>query len=228
MEGKMAEGSIAPFAVMDCTLAAIATGQRAQNMRELRDKLAVVHPECVYYHFWGGLLHPRFDDPEYSNDFASWVRHALHDHVLAERLGVIDPADFTDMEALRQEVIERIEERLDEIDPIAWAPGDQQFHFVRCQTVVFDTGKRLHDPWELAAQLPQLSLGSIFYHVIDARRRDPLRIDDFRAWLLAGGDTYSDLCHAIAAVDPYFTSLADLRARLAEAFAAHLKVGIGT
>jgi hypothetical protein len=222
---KLADTTIAPFAVMDCTLAAIATGRRAQNLRELGDALATVHPECVYYHFWGGLLRPRFDDPEYNNDFASWVRHALHDRTLAERLGVIDPADFTDLEALRAEVIERIEERLDELEHLAWAPGDQQFHFIRGQTVVFDTGRRLRDARELAAHLPKLSLGSIFYHVIDARRREPQRMDDFRAWLQAAGEAHAGLCETLAAIDPYFTSLADLRARLAEAFAVHLRAG---
>jgi hypothetical protein len=221
----MVDTTIAPFVVMDCTLAAIATGQRAQNLRELRDALAVAHPECVYYHFWGGLLRPHFDDPEYNNDFASWVRHALHDHALAERLGVIDPADFADLESLRQEVIENIEERLDELEHIAWAPSDQQFHFIRGQTVVFDTGRRLRDSRELAARLPQLSLGSIFYHVIDARRRDPQRADDFRTWLQAGGESYAGLCDALAAIDPYFTPLAELRTRLAEAFAAHVNGG---
>jgi len=66
-----------PFAVKDCALAAISTGQRAQNLKELRERLIGIHPGAVYYHFWGGALRPRFDDPEYNNDFASWARHAL-------------------------------------------------------------------------------------------------------------------------------------------------------
>src|SRR5687767_14391939 len=39
-----------PFVVKDCTLVAIATGRRAQNLRELRDQLQIVHPGSIYYH----------------------------------------------------------------------------------------------------------------------------------------------------------------------------------
>jgi hypothetical protein len=209
---------VAAFAVKDCALAAIATGQRAQNLRELRDRLLTAHPGCIYYHFWGGLLRPRFDDPEYNNDFAFWVRHALHDVPLAERLGVIDPADFPDLEALRQELIEVIEERIDEGDYQAWARPDQQFHFVRSQTVAFDTARRLREPRELADAVPNLSLGSIFYHAIDARRREPQGVDDFRAWLAQFGDTHRDLIARLAEIDPYFINLAELRQLLAQQF----------
>ncbi len=211
-----------PFAVKDCTLAAIATGRHAQNLRELRDHLQVVHPGSIYYHFWGGLLQPHFDDPEYNNDFASWVRHALHDTRLAERLGVIDPADFSDMEALRQELLDVIEERLDETEYLQWARHDQRFHFIRSQIVVFDTGRSIRHPRELASIVPTLSLGSIYYHVIDARRREPQRVDDFRAWLSRFDGNYTNLCDRLAEVDPYFITLADLRAQVTSIFAAYV------
>ena len=161
------------FVVNDCALVPLATGVRAQNLPGLRDGLLAVPADSVYYHFWGGLLRARFDDPEFNNDFAVWARHALHDLPLAERLAVIDPADFVDAEALRQEVLEVVEQRLDEIEVPAWAPRDRQFHFMRGQLVVFDTGRRLHEPRELVDLLPQLSAGSVFYHLIDARRREP-------------------------------------------------------
>ncbi|HKQ29790.1 MAG TPA: DUF5752 family protein [Burkholderiales bacterium] len=207
--------NIEPFVVRDCTLAAIATGRRAQNLRELRDQLQVVHPGSIYYHFWGSLLRPDFDDPEYNNDFASWARHALHDTKLAEQLGIIDPADYPDIEGLRQELIDIIEQRLDETEFLTWARRDQQFHFVRSQIIVFDTGRRFSTPQELTTAVPTLSLGSIYYHVIDARRREPLWVDDFRAWLERFGGSYADVCQQLAELDPYFTTLADLRVELA-------------
>jgi hypothetical protein len=208
--------SIDPFIVKDCTLVAIATGLRAQNLRELRDHLQVVHPGSVYFHFWGGQLRPDFDDPEYNNDFASWAAHALHDLRLAERLGVIDPAVSPAIESLRQEVIDVIEERLDETEFLTWAPRDRQFHFVRAQTVVFDTHRRLRHPRELVSAIPSLSLGSIYYHVIDARRREPQLVDDFTTWLARCGAQYADLCQRLSALDPYFITLTELRAQLTD------------
>jgi hypothetical protein len=207
--------AIAPFTVKDCALAALATGLRAQNLRELRDRLQTVHVGSIYYHFWGGLLRPRFDDPEYNNDFASWARHSLHDSALAERLAVIDPGVYSSLDHLRQEVLDVIDERLDETEHLTWAPRDHQFHFIRAQTVVFDTGRRIEQADELATTVPTLSLGSIYYHVVDARRREPQSVDDFRAWLENFGDIHAGLRRRLAEVDPYFLSLAELRARLA-------------
>ena len=213
------------FAVKDCALAIVATGRRAQTLRELRDILRDIHSGCVYHHFWGTLLRPQFSDREYNNDFATWCHHSLHDNRAAERLAVIDPAEYTDLEGLRQEVIEVIDERLDETELMLFARADQQFHFARSVIVVFDTYRRLARPAELVSVLPELSVGSIFYHFIDARRREPVGVDDFRAWLLGLGAEYEELCAALAEVDPYFESLFVLRARLAELFAEHLGRG---
>ncbi len=206
------------FAIKDCALATMSTGRRAQTLREMRDVLRDVHPGCIYYHFWGTLLRPQFVDREYNNDFAAWCHHSLHDNVAAERLAVIDPADFADMEGLRQELIDVIEERLDESDLMLFARSDQQFHFIRSVIVVFDTGRRIIQPAELAPLLPELSVGSIFYHFVDSRRRDPVAVDDFRAWLSGWEEEHKALSDSLAEIDPYFESLFFLRDRLAETF----------
>ncbi|MFQ5787036.1 MAG: DUF5752 family protein [Thermodesulfobacteriota bacterium] len=214
---------IKPFAIKDCDLIAIATGKRAQNLKEMREQLLTIHQGCIYYHFWGGLLRPKFVDPEYNNDFAAWVSHALHDLKLAERLGVIDPTDFTDIEGLRQELVEVIEQRLDENEFITRARSDQQFHFVRSQIVVFDTHHEIKKPEELVNIIPHLSVGSVFYHFIDARRRTLNGIDDFRAWLSAIGKKYAKLCDRLAELDPYFVTLTELRHQLCSVFGAYFK-----
>ena len=86
------------------------------------------------------------------------------------------------------------------------------------QLVVFDTGRRVTRPEDFASLLPTLSIGSIFYHTIDARRRAPPLVDDFRVWLESFGDRYAGLRDRLAAIDPYFTSLVELRTRLADTF----------
>jgi len=208
----------APFAVKDCALIALATGRQAHNLKEFRDQLLRIHPGSIFYHFWGGLLNPRFEEREYNNDFASWCRHALRDAVLGERLAVIDPVDFADLEQLRQELVEVIEERLDEREMLIWVQPDQPFEFIRSQIVVFDTHVVFHSPEALASHIPALSIGSVFYHFIDARRRVEGRVDDFSVWLGAFGGVYQPLSQALAAIDPYFMTLTELRAELAAAF----------
>jgi hypothetical protein len=205
-----------PFAVKDCALVAIATGKKAQNLSELRDNLQTIAPGSIYYHFWGRLLRPRFDIPQYLNDFATWSHYSLHDDPLAERLAILDPTEFENLEMLRVELVEIIEQRLDEVEWPPWAKPDRQFHFIRSQIVVFDTQLVVENPEDLVDIVPRLSLGSIYYHFIDARRRTEESKDDFHAWLAGFGSTYADLCRRLASADPYFVALSDLRRYLAE------------
>jgi hypothetical protein len=212
-----------PFAIKDCALIAIATGKRALTLKELHDELLDIDHGSVYYHMWGGLLEPRFEEREFNNDFAAWARHGLHDGILAERLALVDPTTVGDLEELRQELIEIIEERLDESEYLPWVRATQPFEFVRSQIVVFDTQQRAYRVDELARMIPQLSPSAIFYHFIDARRRLPERCNDFSQWLASFDGEYEGLRQRLAAIDPYFRTLTELRQEIAGIFTAHFE-----
>ncbi|MEJ2509464.1 MAG: DUF5752 family protein [Gammaproteobacteria bacterium] len=210
------------FAVKDCALVAIATGRKALSAQELRDHLLAVEVGSVYHHFWGGLLHAHFEEREFNNDFAAWVKHGLHDSILAERLAMLDPTDYPDLEELRQEIVDLVDERLDESESLHWARASQQFELTRSQIVIFDTGQRLSQAQELAELIPNLSASSIFYHFIDARRRLPDHGNDFSLWLQRFGDACADLRAELDSVDPYFGNLSELRDQLTAMMRRHL------
>jgi len=212
-----------PFELKDCHLLSIATGASAQTLREFREALLWIHQDSIYHHFWGRLLQPHFDEPEYNNDFAAWAFHGLDDRTLAERLAVIDPSDYDDIEELRQEVVEIVEARLDESELLAWARADAPFHFIRAQLVVLNTGLKLTEPAQLCRAVPEMSRGGIFYHFIDARNRTDNRDDDFTAWLFGFGTEYEDLIKELVSVDPYFSSLKELQRKLASIFETYFR-----
>jgi len=213
------------FYIKDCALVSISTGKKAYSLAELLDQLRGIHPGSIYHHFWSRLLRPSFDHPEFHNDFAAWAHHDIHDETLAERLNIIDPQDFNTLEDLRQELIDNIEERMDESEFLPWAKAKAPFYFVRSQIVVLDTGRRIYHPEELAQAVASMSLGSIFYHFIDARRRTDMGVDDFRAWLIPMGK-YSDVVESLANIDPYFTTLSELKEELVILFSKYFKTGV--
>ena len=215
----------AAFAVKDCALVALATGRKSRLLQDFRGELARIPAASIYHHFWGGLLQPRFEEREYNNDFAAWVRGAVHELVLAERLAALSPVDYPDLEALRRALLDLVDTRLDETEHLIWAPASEAFEFVRSQIVVFDTEHSLEHPRDLAVALPELSTSSIFYHFIDARRRTEGGHDDFSDWLCAYGAEFSSLRDRLANVDPYFGSLAELRDELAGLFAEQFPGG---
>ena len=213
------------FNIMDCALIAIATGEKAQNLREFRDILKNIHPGCLYYHFWGGLLLPHYDDPEFQNDFAVWASCNLHDSKISEQLSIIDPSVFKDVEDLRHEVVELVEQRLSESEHVPWVKTGQEFHFIRSQIVVFDTGVSLREPGELIDLIPNMSLGSIFYHFIDSRRRTIENRNDFSIWLKGFGNKYKVLRESLDKIDPYFSTLNELRMEISSVFQKYIKGG---
>jgi hypothetical protein len=205
------------FAVKDCALIAIATGRKVVTLRELRDALEAIPADSLYHHVWGGLLEPRFEEREYHNDFASWARHGLHDRVLAERLAMISPTDAQGLEALRAEFVDLVEQRLDESERLHWVAATLPLELLRSQIVVFDTELRLGSIEELAGAMQGLSTSSIFYHFIDARRRCSGGQDDFTAWITSLDGSHADLLADLADIDPYFSSLVEVRDALSQA-----------
>ena len=214
-------GTVAPFRVMDCAPVLIATGLKSYSLRELMDSVAKVHPGSLYHHFWGKMLSPAFDEPEFSNDFSSWAFYELHDRTTAERLGVLRPRDFNSIESLRLEIINILESRLDESEKIHLTVADQPFHFVRSQLVIFHTGRTIDGFEELASGVREMTLGSVFYHFIEAARRTPDRTDDFTAWIRTISPDQEDVCSRVRSIDPYIFPLREIRSMLGTIFEEH-------
>jgi hypothetical protein len=212
-----------PFVVKDCALLARMSGlPPAINLRVLRERIAVCGENVLFHHFCETTLRGTFDNPDYRNDFAVWAKLYLGDRVLAERLGILDPYEYSSLGELRAATLEVIDERLGESTTIPWArPGDE-IYFMEATTVVFDTGIRVSRPGELAAAIGAMTGGSVYYHFLEARRRSPFGKDDFTAWLIENdadgmNRKYVD---ALARIDFYFHTLVHLRGELIKVLSA--------
>jgi len=204
-----------PFKIKDCALITRMAGiDTAMTLRELQARISACSIECLFHHFCETVLRATFDDPEYRNDLAVWAAHQLRDKVLAERLAIINPYSLDSFEDLRLQVMDIIDERLAELDVIPSAPRGSEFHFMQAVTVVFDTGVELVEPEDLRKHLPNMSLGSIYYHFVEARRRTDEKCDDFTAWLMGFDNGIEPLAKALASIDFYFLTLSELKSTL--------------
>jgi hypothetical protein len=202
------------FIIQDCTLLTRTSGvPPAFNLRELRERLATCGTNVLYHHFCETPLVPCFDNPDYSNDFAVWALMHLGDRVLAERLGIINPYIYTDLEMLREQVLEVLDERLSEVYVVPSCQPGGEFFFTEAVTVVFDTGMRISSPEKLPEAIGNMSNGSIYYHFLEARRRAPVGFDDFSAWL-TGFPGQEQWCGLLQTVDFSFFTLTELRGEL--------------
>lgn len=132
---------------------------------------------------------------------------------------MIDPTDHTDLESLRRELVDTIEEELDCSDSLAWASREQRFHFVRSQIVVFGTHRIVESPDRLATAVAAMSRSSVFYHFVDARRRTPNSVDDFSTWLTdLDEEKHAGLCLRLKGIDPFFKTLTETGEELVHTF----------
>ncbi len=204
------------FAVKDCALIVRMGDQMpSMNLRELREGLAHCSNESLYHHFYETLLRATFDDPEYRNDIAVWANHNLHDSSLAERLGLINPYDFTNIDELRMEVLDIIDERLHEVEYIPWVRRGFEFRFQQAVTIVFNTNIKIKKVEEIPRAIKRMTTSSLYYHFLEARRRDPKGLDDFTAWLGQFDDAKSSrVIQYLKQLDFNFMSLRDLQQHL--------------
>lgn len=217
----------APFVVRDCALICRTAGLApVANLRELRDRLAVCPTASIYHHFCETKLRSSFDDPEFPNDFASWCARALQDRILAERLSIIDGYDYQDLEKLRSDTLEILDERLAETVTAPWAVQGEQFEFVQAMTIVFDTDVSLESLHDLSTATQSMALGSIYFHFVEARRREPFGQDDFSAWMTGWDEKPEALISDMKAIDVHFLTLQELRERLHDTVGRHFQASV--
>ncbi len=197
--------------IKDCEILNIATGVRAQNLQELRDALVSIHPDSISHHFWARKLRASFEDPEYNNDFATWAYSKLHDNKVAERLSLLNPGVFPDIEELRRKLIEVVDLSIEETGLIQNSKDNEKFQFTRSEIVLFNMEITANRTEELADIIDQLPLGSIYYHFVNSR-------ESVTSWLSQFGDEWKSLTQQISSIDAYFFSLEDLRNRVSNIF----------
>lgn len=212
--------SIEPFAVFDCSLARMPIGRSCSNMRELLESIRAVPDMVIEHHMTRCALEDHFDLYEFPNDLARWSWDMLGDHVLAEKLGLVNPYAHASIDSLRAELVNLIEERVWELDRTPTCQPGLELHFVGSRLVAYDTGERLPTPAALFEALPRLSLRSFFYHVHNARRRSGGRTDDFSNWLESYGADPA-LVSRLRGIDVYFLNLNQLRDQMMDAFREH-------
>jgi len=200
------------FEFKQCVSIHKSTGKKAGNLRELRDVIAEASEESIVHHNYQYFQkgHMR----EYTNDFAEWVGESLGEKALAEHLSNIDPYDFKEIGALRNELLGLIDYYFDRVPkPKEAMPGDE-FYFTETVTLIFPVGIRARNLAEFFAAIKYIEEDCIYYHFYEARIRLGRGNDDFSRWF---EDTLGekDLAAKIRAVDPLMYTVEQIRTFIA-------------
>jgi hypothetical protein len=191
---------------------ALLLGQRAKSIEELLTGFRSVPDSSIYFHTHRFLQQHQFFSPEPPNDFAFWVTNVLGDDALGERLWSVDTIRFSNISELRDRLIGILEIYLNSRGRTVECQAGEEFHFMACRTFVLPTAYIAHDLREFSQLLPKVSIGSVYFHMFDAKLRLKTGENDFSRWFRDLG--HNALANETQRLDPYSFTLDGLRQRI--------------
>jgi hypothetical protein len=215
-----------PFAFMGCVELRQTLDRRAQDERELMDRLEEVPAGSLFYHMHGYFLRHRPLTTAYGNDFARWAAVEVRDQVLAERLSVVDPFEFPDLEALREELVGTIDDHIRRLSSVPRVEFGEPFYFQQSHIVEVPLGTPVETLAEFRDGLASVDTSAIYFHMVEARARLGRQAGDFAEWIRTSLER-PDLADRIARIDTFMTTLERVRARLLSLIDAALEAERG-
>jgi hypothetical protein len=185
------------------------TGEKADTLEELLPLLRKCSGSAIFYHVFQSYREHHFVE-KYHSDFAQWISTSLDEEVLAERLGALDVRDFISIRTLREAIIQIVENHLQTYPQCA--KRDARTPFFLCQSIsvaipTHHVARSLEDFYQI---LQQVSIRSLYYHLIEARLRLGIHTNDFSYWLKESLEK-ENLARRIDQTDIYLHSLDEIR-----------------
>ena len=202
-----------PFHFLGCWELREMLGRRAYDERELLEHLEEVPLDSLYFHTHSCFLRDRTLPGAYPNDFATWAAIQVRDRVLGEKLGIVDPQDFADLESLRTEVVSLIEDHLSEVRSVPRIMFGEPFYFMQSRILEIPTGVKVRTLREFRDALRGVDAAVVYLHVVEARGRKGRRRNDFAAWIDEQLGM-PEVAASVARLNPFPFGLEELRRRL--------------
>ncbi|MCM8792693.1 MAG: DUF5752 family protein, partial [Candidatus Omnitrophica bacterium] len=180
------------------------TGLKATNIIELLELIKEVPGSCIYHHTHRFLQQHLYLSPEPPNDFAYWISEILGEEELGERLASIDTLGFPTIRALREKIVEVIEDYIKKNPYIKlkFASPDEAFYFIKSRSFILPTNYIAYDLEEFVKIIKKITIDSIYFHIFEARLRLEKKTNDFSFWI---EDSLGNkkLANEISCLDPY-------------------------
>jgi hypothetical protein len=201
------------FRFLGCSEIQEILGKQAEDERTLAELLEDVPLDSVYFHTHSFFLRHRFIERTYPNDFAEWIGEQVRDHVLAERLSVVDPFEYPSLDALREDLVSLIDDHLSGLTTVPRAGFGAPFYFNRSRILEVPTGLEARTLREFRAAISEVDVSVIYFHVFESHLRLQREENDFSAWI-RHGLRLTELADRMRALNPYLGSLERLRSSL--------------
>ena len=202
----------APFELVACLELKEMLGRTAWDERGLLTGIEHVPADSIYYHMHSSFLRSRYLRAPYPSDFATWAATQAQDPILAERLAMIDPFEFNDLERLREVLLAILDDHLQRRETTPRVAHGEPFHFMQSTIIDVPTGERPRTLGEFGDALGRVDISVIYYHMFRPVR-DSGRVTDLAQWLERDLDRPA-LAARVRRLNRYVRGLEGLRADL--------------
>ena len=204
--------AIHPFRFFSCLELRRVLGVRAMDEQRLLELIEEVPADSIYYHTHSYYLRYSFSQGQFPNDFATWAAIQVQDRVLAERLGLLDPFQYDDIEALREALLTILGDHLSGMKTVPHCSTGVPFEFLSSHMIESDLGITVETLQEFRDALARVDIGSVYNHVCEARLRKGHPNGDFADWLSSpSGLAMPDLADRLVEVNHLGLSLENMR-----------------
>jgi hypothetical protein len=210
MDNRAAEH---PFVFVGCWELREMLGRSARDERQLLEAIEEVPLDSIYYHTHSFLLRHKYIAGPYPNDFATWAAIQVRDRVLGEKLGILSPYDFQNLESLRAEIVTIISDHLSKLQIIPRVIYEEPFHFMQSRIISAPTGLQVRTLAEFRKVLATVDDSVIYYHTFEAILRLGKPQGDFALWMEEQLGL-PELGQRISRIGPYRISLESARSRI--------------
>lgn len=202
-----------PFSFSGCWELKEMLGRTARDERQLLETIEEIPLDSVYYHTHSFFLRHQYIAGPYPNDFATWAAVQVQDHVLAEKLGILDPFDYETLDALRIEIVNIIEDHLSRLQIIPRTIYGEPFHFMQSRIIENATGLKARTLPEFREILSTADASVVYFHTFEAMLRLGRQKGDFPLWIESQLGQI-ELAAAISQLDLYMSNLESIRKQI--------------
>ena len=144
----------------------------------------------------------------YTNSISYWF-YKNGRVLLAEKISIIDPLDYYDLEELRRVLVQTLEENYDE----TWNGREvNPFYFIKAEREIIECGYFANTLEEFIEGIKKSSINSLFYHLVTSRIENKTLINDYSAWLVNIGEAKK--AEKIDKLDLYTMTLYEIKKKI--------------
>ena len=182
------------------------TGIKVYTVMEFIETLKIIDKFSIFYHMYINIFNYHNLPTFYTNSISFWFYKNGY-LLLAEKISIIDPLDYYDLDDLRNALVQTLEKNYDK--DLDKKEKLTPFYFIKAEREIIDCERIANTLDQFIEGIKKSSINSLFYHLITSRIENKTLVNDYSSWLLSIGEAKK--AEKINKLDLYIMNLYEVK-----------------